>query len=90
MAVRLMIEAKPGRKVPGIGTRGGSLIVAVREPAIDGRANVAIERAIAAWLECDARAVTIVGGTVSRFKIVEIAGVDPAVVAAKIAAVPGS
>jgi len=82
-----MIEAKSGKKVPANGTRGGCLIVAVRERAVDGRVNAAIERAIAAWLECDARAVSIISDAAARFKVVEIVGVAPAVVAAKIAAV---
>jgi uncharacterized protein YggU (UPF0235/DUF167 family) len=85
MPLRLTVEAKPGKKMPAISVQGGVLVVAVRERAIDGRANVAIERALAAWLGISRRSVSIVTGTASRRKIVEITGVDAAAVAARIA-----
>jgi hypothetical protein len=85
MPLRLTVEAKPGRKVPSIAFRGGVLIVAVRERAIDGRANAAIERAVAAWLGVGAKSVTIVHGASGRHKYVDVSGIDPDVVARRIA-----
>jgi uncharacterized protein YggU (UPF0235/DUF167 family) len=77
MPLRLTIEAKPGRKFPSITVRGGMLVVAVRERAIDGAANAAIERAVAAWLGIGVRAVSIVHGASGRHKQLELQGVDP-------------
>jgi uncharacterized protein YggU (UPF0235/DUF167 family) len=74
--LRLTVDAKPGRKVASISVRDGVLIVAVRERAIDGRANAAIERAIAAWLGISVRSVSIVRGATGRRKYVDVAGID--------------
>jgi uncharacterized protein YggU (UPF0235/DUF167 family) len=86
MTLRLTVEAKPGKKVPSIAVRGGTIVVAVRERAIDGRANAAIERAIAAWLGVSARSVSIVRGTTGRRKFVDVAGIDAPLLAQRIAA----
>ena len=85
MPLRLTIEAKPGKKFPSISARDGILIVAVRERAIDGAANAAIERAVAEWLGISARAVSIVHGAGGRRKQLELEGVDPQAVSARIA-----
>jgi uncharacterized protein YggU (UPF0235/DUF167 family) len=77
MPLRLSIEAKPGKKTPSITVREGVIVVAVREQATDGRANAAIERAIAAWLGLSVRSVSIVRGATSRKKSVEVTGIDP-------------
>jgi hypothetical protein len=84
MPLRLAVEAKPGKKVASLTVRDGILVVAVRERAVDGRANTAIERAIAVWLGVPARSVTIVLGASTRRKLVEV-DVDPEVVARRIA-----
>ncbi len=86
MPLRLTIEAKPGKKVPSLTVRDGILIVAVRERPVDGRANEAIERAIAAWLGVGVRAVSIVGGASGRRKYVDVIGIDSALIAQRIAA----
>jgi uncharacterized protein YggU (UPF0235/DUF167 family) len=86
MPLRLTVEAKPGKKVPSIVVREGTIVVAVRERAIDGQANAAIERAIAAWLGVSARSVSIVRGATGRRKFVEVAGIDARLLAKRIAA----
>jgi uncharacterized protein YggU (UPF0235/DUF167 family) len=85
MPLRLTIVAKPGKQVPSLRVRDG-IIVAVRERPVDGRANEAIERAIAAWLGLSVRAVSIVGGASGRRKYVDVTGIDSALVAQRIAA----
>jgi uncharacterized protein YggU (UPF0235/DUF167 family) len=80
MPLRLSVEAKPGKKVASLTVRDGVLVVAVRERAIDGRANAAIERAVADWLGVSARSVSIVAGAAGRRKIVDVADADPRVV----------
>lgn len=48
-------------------------IVAVKEPPADGRANRAIERAVAGYFKVPPSRVRIVSGHASREKIIEIA-----------------
>ncbi len=47
-------------------------VVAVKEPAKEGRANWAIERALAEYFKVSLSQVSIVSGRTSRQKIVEI------------------
>lgn len=54
----------------------GALVVAVSAPAVDGRANEAVCRALAAAFGVRPRAVTIVRGASSRTKIVEVDGAE--------------
>jgi uncharacterized protein YggU (UPF0235/DUF167 family) len=53
------------------------LVVAVTEPAIDGRASTAVCRAIAQALGVSLSKVSIVMGHTSRTKVVEINDSDP-------------
>jgi uncharacterized protein len=70
--VELQIVAKPGSRKPGI-TRDGDLItVAVRERALEGAANAAVVRAVAAWLEVATSRVALVRGATSRRKTLAV------------------
>jgi uncharacterized protein (TIGR00251 family) len=72
--MRLHIRVTPRSKKPGIQTAGdGTLVVKVREPAEDGRANDAVMEALAGHFGVPRRAVRIVHGHSSRRKLVEIA-----------------
>jgi len=51
-------------------------VVAVREPATDGRANRAVVEAVAAALGVARAQVRIAGGAASRHKLVEVDGDD--------------
>ena len=86
--MRLTIAAKPGSARPGLSCRNDVVTVAVRERAIDGRANDAIVAAIAGWLDVPARQVTLALGGSGRTKAIDIDGVKPDELAAKIAALP--
>jgi uncharacterized protein YggU (UPF0235/DUF167 family) len=91
MPLRLSVEAKPGRKIPSISVRDGVVIVAVCERAIDGAANEAVRRAVAAWLEVSIGRVSIVRGAASRHKRLELTNVDPEYLARRIAScTPGT
>jgi uncharacterized protein len=71
--LRVTVEAHPGARHERVEVRDdGSLGVWVRAKPVEGQANAAIERAIAAALQLRARAVKIVAGDTSRRKIVEI------------------
>ena len=59
-----------------------ALVVAVAAPAVDGKANEAVRRAVAAAFGVRARDVTVVSGERSRDKVLEVDGADEAHLAA--------
>ena len=71
--MRLQIRVTPRARRPAIETAGdGTILVKVREPAEDGRANAALIAALAGHFRVPKRAVTIVHGHGSRRKLVEV------------------
>ena len=74
----LAVFVKPGSKSPGIIISGPSVTVRVREPALEGRANEAARRALAAALHVPQSAVTLVRGAASRHKSFAITGLTKA------------
>jgi uncharacterized protein YggU (UPF0235/DUF167 family) len=88
--VRLTVRAYPSAKRAGVGGRYGSdeppvLIVRVTAPAVDGKANEAVLRAVAAAVGVPRRSAWIVSGAESRTKVVELDGADPQALAALLA-----
>src|SRR5262245_46689755 len=78
--VRITVRVRPGSARPGVGgAKDGALVVRVRERAVDGRATAAALAAVAAAFGVRDHAVTLVVGTASRTKVLEVAGADPAV-----------
>jgi uncharacterized protein (TIGR00251 family) len=82
--MRFAIRVKPNarRTVVG-GTWGddGALVVAVAAPAIDGKANAAVLRALAAALGVPRRSIVVVGGAHNRSKVVEVMHPPPGLAA---------
>jgi len=77
---RFPIRVRPAARRPTVGGQwdgrlGPALIVAVAAPAVDGKANEAVRRALADALGVHRRHITIVAGARSRDKLVAIA--DP-------------
>ena len=71
--MRILIKAKPGAKrteIKEVAMR--QFTVAVREPAQDGKANHAIEKAIAEYFNVAPARVRIISGFTSREKMIEI------------------
>jgi uncharacterized protein len=75
MSVRLEIIAKPGARAARITQRGGEVVVAVRERAVDGKANEAIVRAVADWLGVAPSGVLLMHGALGRRKLLAIEAV---------------
>lgn len=79
--MRIFVKAKPGAKVaevikldPSVGQEGEvHFLVSVKEPPVQGRANAAIIKALAAYFKVAPSRVRIVFGHTSREKIVEVA-----------------
>ena len=71
--MRLFITAKPRAKKEGVEKTGeNKFLVAVKEPPIQGRANAAIIKSLADYLNIDPWRFKIISGHTSRQKIVEI------------------
>ncbi|MFN8559004.1 MAG: DUF167 domain-containing protein [Dehalococcoidia bacterium] len=75
--VHLAVRVTPRAGRDGIdGWRDGVLRVRLAAPPLDGRANDALTRLIAAALGVAPRAVRVVRGATSRHKLLAIDGVD--------------
>ena len=70
--MRITVTVKPGSKSPGIEQNGETLIVRVRDRAIEGPATEAVIRAIAEYYKVAPSRITLVRGATSRIKVVEI------------------
>ena len=70
MADTVVVRVKPGsRKGPLVEVGSdGELTVYVREPALDGKANNAVTRLLAAHLQLPKTRVELVSGATSRLK----------------------
>ena len=78
--MRFAVRVKPGARRDTVGGTwsgpgGDALIVAVAAPAVEGKANEAVRRALATAFGVRRQQVSIVGGDRSRDKLVEL---DPA------------
>ena len=75
-AATVLVTVKPGAKAPGlVRAPDGTLVVRVREPAIDGRANEAARNALADLYRVPKSAIALIRGARSRRKIFAIEGV---------------
>jgi uncharacterized protein (TIGR00251 family) len=87
MMARISVRVTPrasADRVEGFDA-GGALRVRVTAPPVDGQANEAVVRLVAAALGVPSRDVAVVAGAGSRLKIVEVAGVDDAALRARLA-----
>ena len=82
--MRLTVRVVPRSRRNAITWEQGILKVRLTAPPIDGAANDALIALLAKQLGLPARSIGIVHGATSRQKIVEIAGMTDAEVAAKL------
>lgn len=76
--MKIFVKAKPGAKKESVEkVDANNFIVSVKEPAKEGRANWAIERALARHFKVSPSQVRIISGQKSRQKVVEIDGSLP-------------
>lgn len=74
MHARIAISVKPGSKHPGVEVSDESIVLRVRERAIDGAANDACIRALAEYLDRPKSTITLAKGAQSRQKLFDIEG----------------
>ncbi|SDC29288.1 DUF167 domain-containing protein [Actinokineospora iranica] len=81
MAFRFGIRVKPGARRAAVGGRwpgdGDTLVVAVAAPAVEGKANEAVRRALADAFGARRQDVRVVAGERGRDKVVELDPVPP-------------
>jgi uncharacterized protein len=71
--VRFAVRVKPGAKREAVGGRhGDALVVAVTAPAIEGKANEAVRKALAKAFGVRKQDVEILAGERGRDKVVEV------------------
>ena len=71
--MKIFVKAKPGAKKEFVEKIDETnFVVAVKEPAKEGRANWAVERALAQHFKVSPSQVRIISGQKSRQKLVEI------------------
>lgn len=88
---RLRLRVSPGgSRTAVIGRHGEAWKVRVTEAPERGRANEAVLRLLAETLALPRTAVTLVSGHGGREKIVELAGVGPALVERRLASATAS
>ncbi|MGH7678607.1 MAG: DUF167 domain-containing protein [Gemmatimonadaceae bacterium] len=74
--VRLSIRVQPRASSTGIvGLHGDALKVRLTAPPVDGAANEALVRLLSETFGIPVRAITIVAGSGSRTKVVELDGI---------------
>jgi uncharacterized protein len=87
--VRVTIRVRPGAGRTAVGgAHDGALVVRVAARPVEGRATEAALAAVAAALGVRRRHVSLVTGSTSRTKVVEVEGADPARLAALLGADP--
>jgi uncharacterized protein YggU (UPF0235/DUF167 family) len=71
--LKIFVKAKPSAKVPSVTKLSGNVYaVAVKEPPVDGRANLAVAAALAKHLGLAKSQVRLIGGATSRQKMFEV------------------
>ncbi|MSU54514.1 MAG: DUF167 domain-containing protein [Candidatus Staskawiczbacteria bacterium] len=71
--MKIIVKVKPGAKEDKIERVDESnYIVSVKEPPIDGRANVAIIKLLANHFDVSPSLIEIISGYMSRIKVIEI------------------
>ncbi len=83
IAGRLTVRVHPNSSRAEVGGRHGSaeppvLSVWVTAPALDGRANRAVQDALSDALSVPPASIRLLSGARSRTKVFEVAGADPA------------
>lgn len=85
----LLLQVQPGaRRSTVVGPLGGRLKIAVRAPAIEGRANEALLLFLAEALQVRPRRLTLVAGAAGRLKTVRVEAAGPEEIARRLVA-PG-
>lgn len=79
-ALMLTLHIQPAaKKTQVVGVHGDALKIRLAAPPVDGKANAALIKFIAAQLGVSKNSVTLISGDTARAKRLRIAGVDATV-----------
>jgi uncharacterized protein (TIGR00251 family) len=81
--VRVRVQPRAGRDAIA-GVRGDALVVKVKAPPVDGKANDAVCRLLARTAGVPPKTAERVRGAASRDKVVRLPGLNPAVAAVRL------
>jgi len=70
--VKIRVDVKPNSKMPAVEVVEDHLVVRVKEPPKEGKANEAVLRAIAEHFGVPKREVRLVSGEAARHKVIEV------------------
>jgi len=70
--MKIRVDVKPNSRVPGVEPVEDHLVVRVKEPPKEGRANEAVLRAVADYYGVAQRDVRLVSGGAGRHKVIEL------------------
>ena len=70
--MKVRVDVKPNSKVPGVEPVEDHLVVRVKEPPREGRANDAVLRAVADYYGVAQRDVRLVSGASGRHKVIDV------------------
>ncbi len=71
--MRIFVKVKSNAKKPSMEFLGeGTYVVAVKEPAIEGKANEAVVKAVAAHFKVARSRVRLISGISSKSKVLEV------------------
>ena len=70
--MKIQVKVKPNSKAEGVTENGSSLIVKVKEPPIEGRANQAVIRILAEHFGVPRDQIRILSGFKRSSKVIEI------------------
>jgi len=80
--VRVTVRVRPGSSRTSVGgSYDGALVVRVQEQAVDGAATAAAVRAVAEAFGVRRADVTLVSGTTSRTKVLDVSGASESLLA---------
>lgn len=70
--MKIRVDVKPNSKMPAVEVVEDHLVVRVKEPPKEGKANEAVLRAIAEHFGVPKRDVRLVSGEAARHKVIEV------------------
>jgi uncharacterized protein (TIGR00251 family) len=74
--MKIKVKVIPNSKVEGVVSEGDGLLLRVKEPAREGRANKAVIRLLARHFGVSQRQIVISSGFRSRNKVIEVLNVQ--------------
>jgi uncharacterized protein (TIGR00251 family) len=72
--VRISVTVKPNSRVEEVASDGERLLVKVKEPPKEGKANRAVVKLLSAYFGVPQSSVIVISGLGSKSKVIEISG----------------